>query len=109
MASLCKEEGEPDEEERDLFEALHDIVAHTLYVNKDKTTSEAEQETFSHMVIVHDTTDFASFTADLQNIAVEHVVTADKHQRFGNVFRGIIVDNGTANGTTARRLQYQAY
>lgn len=109
MTALSKEEEESDEEERDLVEALDDIVSHKIYVNDDKTSSDSEQDNFSHMATIHDTRSFASFIACLQDAAFEHVVTTDKPQRFGNVFQGIIVDTGAAKGSTAGRSQYKAY
>lgn len=109
MTPLSNEEDESDEEERYLVEALNVIVAHTIYVNDEKKSSDSEQEKFLYMVTVHETTDFASVTARLQDAAVEHVVTANKPDRFGNVFREVLLNNGAAKGSTACRLQYQAY
>lgn len=78
MTLLSKEEEESDEEEQDLVEALHEIVAHTMYLNDDEKNLESELETFSHMNTVHDPLVSASFTDRLQDAAVRHVVCADE-------------------------------
>lgn len=73
MATADKEE-DSDEEERTIAEAHDDIIGDIISVDSDGTHSNTELPDFSHLTIIDNESDAVYFTAELQNVAVEHTL-----------------------------------
>lgn len=98
-----------EEEERTITEALDDVIANIITLDSEEASSDTEPPVFSYMEMIGDESDAVSFTAELENAAVQQTLTEITSQRIGNVFHGSLVNTGAAERDTAGHSQYLAY
>lgn len=100
-----------DDDESNIAKALEDVKAYiiSVKVTSHDDNDDDELKGFSHMATVLDEDYSVSFIAQPQNAAFTLAPKPALPQRFGNIFKGIMVDIGAARGSTAGRLQYFSY
>lgn len=104
----AKEESADDE--RELADNLEEVLVNITSVPSTDDGREAEENaSFMYMSTAEDTTSPASFVASLQDIKVMHTLSGTIPPRYGDTFKGVMIDTGAARGSTSGKRQYFAY
>lgn len=107
---LASMEDDTDDKDRQLVDALDDVVFHLVGQSKDDNDDKDDDERpFSRIARIGDDYSPAAFVATLQKILVMHAITKKKLDSFGNSFQGIKIDTSATRGSISGRTQYFAY
>lgn len=85
------------------------MLLHIISVQKDHENKDMSHQIFFPLATINESDTSASFLAQLQHAAFEHMENKDIPKRFGKLCQGILVDTGAARGNTAVNLRYLAY